>query len=132
VISLGTYAGYIFYREQIMIYFFTKVLISALVIAGVSELGRRLTPIAAILASLPLTSILAIIWLYHDTHDTTKIMDLSYGIFWAVLPSLLFFFILPIFLKGGIKFGLAMFLSSAIMMIGYALYVWGLRKLGIR
>src|SRR4030095_353259 len=114
-----------------MLHFFIKTLVSALVIAGVSELGKRSTSLAAILASLPLTSILAILWLYQDTRDAGKITDLSYGIFWAVLPSLLFFLILPFFLKGGIKFGWALLLSAAAMTLGYSVYVWILRRIGM-
>jgi hypothetical protein len=112
-------------------YFLIKTLITALVIAGVSEIAKRWTPVAAILASLPLTSILAMIWLYHDTHDVAKITELSNGIFWAVLPSLLFFVVLPVLLKMGVKFGLAMVLASAIMFVGYTIYVMVLRKLGV-
>lgn len=111
-------------------YFLIKTLITALVIAGISEVAKRWTPIAAILASLPLTSILAMIWLYHDTHDISKINELSHSIFWAVLPSLLFFVALPLLLKAGIKFGLGMILASAIMFVGYTIYVALMRKFG--
>lgn len=112
-------------------YFLIKTLITALVIVGVSEIAKRWTPVAAILASLPLTSILAMIWLYHDTHDTTKIIALSNGIFWAVLPSLLFFVALPMLLKMGVKFGFAMILASVIMFVGYTAYVAVMRRFGI-
>lgn len=70
--------------------FFIKVIMSALIIAGVSELGRRYSLFAAVLASLPLTSILAITWLYYDTHDTEQVVQLTQLIFWVVLPSLIF------------------------------------------
>ena len=40
----------------------------------------------AILASLPLTSLLAFVWLYVDTGDTQKVASLATGIFWLVLP----------------------------------------------
>lgn len=112
-------------------YFLIKTVITALVIVGVSEIAKRWTPVAAILASLPLISILSMIWLYHDTHDSTKIIALSNGIFWAVLPSLLFFIALPILLKAGVKFGFAMVFASAVMFVGYTIYVAVLRKLGI-
>ncbi len=77
-----------------------KIIITALIVTGISELGKRFSPLAAILASLPLTSILAFIWLYHDTKDSQKVIDLSYGIFWMVFPSLLFFSI-AVFIKEG-------------------------------
>ncbi|QQG45221.1 MAG: DUF3147 family protein [Candidatus Sungiibacteriota bacterium] len=112
--------------------FLIKVLISALIIALVSEAARRFTLVAALIASLPLTSILAIMWLYRDTNDAQKIIDLSSNIFWAVLPSLLFFIVLPTLLKMGFKFGSAMVISSIVMFFGYTIYAVLLNKLGIK
>jgi hypothetical protein len=108
-----------------------KILISAVVITAVSEIGKRSTLVAAILASLPLTSLLAITWLYVDTGDTNQVIDLSKGIFWAVLPSLLFFVLLPLFLRAGMRFPLAMVLASGSMAIAYAGYGWLLGRLGV-
>ena len=85
--------------------FLLKTLLTALLVAGISALGKRYTALAAILASLPLTSMLAMTWLYADTRDNQKIIELSKGIFWAVLPSLLFFLTLPVLLKWGVRFG---------------------------
>ena|SRR3990167_6130217 len=109
-----------------------KILVSALIITGVSELGKKFTPIAAILASLPLVSIMAMIWLYNDTKNVQKIVDLSSGIFWAVLPSLIFFLVLPLLLKSGIKFTPAMFISALIMFIAYSIYIFVIAKFGIK
>ena len=112
--------------------FLVKVLISSVVIASVSELAKRSTLAAAILASLPTTSLLAILWLYRDTHNSQKVIDLSVGIFWAVLPSLIFFLILPLALKRGLRFGTAMLLSCGIMILSYLLYVALLNKFGVK
>jgi hypothetical protein len=112
--------------------YFIKTIITALVIVGISEIGKKFSPIAAILASLPLTSILAMIWLYSDTKDIQKIIDLSSNIFWAVLPSLIFFLVLPILLKSGFKFSIAMVLSAVAMFIAYSIYVIILQKFGIK
>ena len=112
--------------------FVVKVLISALVIAAVSELGKRYTLVAAILASLPLTSVLAITWLYLDTRETEPIIELSGSIFWAVLPSLVFFIALPLLLRTGMHFWLALLLSITIMAVAYALYALLLRQFGIQ
>lgn len=112
--------------------FLVKILISALVIAGVSELGKKWSFAAAILASLPLTSILAMLWLYRDTHNTGKIIELSHGIFWAVLPSLFFFIIFPVFLKKGFGFGWALALACLAMALAYGLYVAILKGFNIQ
>lgn len=114
-----------------ILYFLAKILITAAIIAAVSELAKHIAPLAAILASLPLTSILAILWLYVDTSDTRLVADLSKQIFWALLPSLLFFLVFPALLKTGLRFSLSLALSIAVMLIGYAGYVSLLRRLGI-
>ena len=105
-------------------YFTIKVLITALIVAAVSELARRYTVWAALLASLPLTSILAFIWVYWDTQDSGKIIELSYSVFWLVFPSLAFFLILPLLLKQGMAFGWAMTASIATMAALYSGAIW--------
>ncbi len=111
--------------------FFIKTLITALVVVGVGEFAKKFSFFAAILASLPLTSILAMIWLYADTSNTQKIIDLSYNIFWAVLPSLIFFIVLPLLLKNGFRFGVALIVSIMVMFIVYSVYVIFLQKIGV-
>ena len=101
-------------------------------VTGIAELGKRFSTFGAILASLPLTSILAFIWLYKDTKDTQKVIDLSYGIFWMVIPSLLFFVIFPLFLKKGMEFGWALLCSCIITAVFYTVYVLALEKFGIK
>lgn len=108
-----------------------KLIITALIVTSVSELGKRFSWAAAILASLPVTSILALVWLYRDTHDEKKVSELSYGILWAVLPSLLFFWVLPTLMKMGLRFPLALAFASAVMAITYTGYAILLRRLGI-
>lgn len=84
-----------------------------------SEISKRTSFWGGLIASLPLTSILAIVWLYIDTNDKLKVANLSTNIFWFVIPSLLFFVFFPIFLKMNINFYISMLLSSSITMLGY-------------
>jgi len=111
--------------------FYIKTLLSALIIAGVSELGKRTTWVAAILVSLPLISILSLLWIYLETKDVGRIITLSQEIFWAVLPSLLFFVALPFLLKRGLSFYMALGGSVVVMVLGYWGYYWVLRRLGL-
>jgi hypothetical protein len=104
-------------------YFVLKLVITAFVVAAVSEVARRYSMAAAALASLPLTSILAMLWLYRDTQDVQKIIDLSYGIAWLVLPSVLFFIALPWLLQHGMKFYPAMLVACLAMSASYALFL---------
>src|SRR3712207_1028244 len=84
--------------------FALNTLLSSLIIASVVELGRRSAFLGALLMSLPLTSILALSFLYVETRDTQKVIALSNGIFWLVLPSLIFFLLLPALLRSGAGF----------------------------
>lgn len=111
-------------------YFLIKTLITALIVAAVSELARRYTVWAALLASLPLTSILAFIWIYWDTKDSEKIIELSYSVFWLVFPSLAFFLILPFLLKQGLAFPAAMGISVIVMAIIYGAGMWLVKAIG--
>ncbi len=108
-----------------------KVLITALVVVAIAEIAKRSTFLAAILASLPLTSLLAMIWLYADTGDTEKIAELATGIFWLVLPSLALFISLPLMLRAGWPFGVSLLASGALTVVCYFAMIAVLRRLGI-
>ena len=113
-------------------YFVLKWALSGLIVAAVSELGRRYSLLGATLASLPLTSILAIIWLYRETESRDKVVALSSSIGWIVLPSLVFFFLLSSLLgKSSLSFWASLALSCMGMVVTYAGYVWVVRRLGI-
>lgn len=112
-------------------YLILKTLITAVVVVGISELGKKYSFIGGILASLPLTSLLAFIWLYQDTKDVAAVSDLSYTIFWMVIPSLFFFLCLPFLLKLGWKFYPSLITSSVLMAAVYFVYVKGIKYFGI-
>jgi hypothetical protein len=114
-----------------VVQFLIKVILSALIIAAVSELGRQHSLIAAILASLPLTSILAITWLYYDTRDVQAVIALTQAIFWVVLPSLVFFLVLPLLLRANVNFLPALLIACGVMATSYWLYTRLLRQLGV-
>jgi hypothetical protein len=96
-----------------------KVVITAVLIVAIAEISKRSSLFGALVASLPLTSVLAMIWLYLDTGDTERIGALATGIFWLVLPSLVLFITLPLFLKSGVTFWPALALSSALTIAAY-------------
>lgn len=109
-----------------------KIGLSALILVIIAEVAKRSTFWAAALASLPLTSLLAFVWLYHDTGDVQKIAALSNGIFWLVLPSLLLFVLLPLLLRGGLGFWFSLATASAATALAYLGMVKLLDAFGIR
>jgi hypothetical protein len=110
-----------------MLYLIAKVLITGLIVALISELSRRHELLAALLASLPLVSILAFIWIYLENPDTGKLIGLSHNIFWLVLPSLAFFLLFPVLLRHGLGFWWALPLAALSMLLLYGLTIWLLK-----
>ncbi len=115
-----------------MVQIVIKLIVSAVLIVAISELSKRTTTLGALLASLPLTSLLAMIWLYVDTRDTAKVADLAGGIFWLVLPSLALFLVLPALLRWGYSFWAAVSIACVATIVCYAAELGVLRMLGIR
>lgn len=103
--------------------FLMKTVVSALIIAAVATISKRIPTLGAIIASLPITSMIAIIWLYRDTKDVGKVIDLSISIFWVVVPSVVFFIVLAVLLKRNVNFYLSMTISSAVMAVTYYVYI---------
>ena len=114
-----------------MLYYGIKLALSTLIIVAVSELAKRQPTWGGLLASLPLVSLLAIVWLYADTRDAAKVSELSLSIFWLVLPSLAFFLALPLLLRQGVGFAVSLTLAALVTMAAYALMLMGLKHFGI-
>lgn len=108
-----------------------KIILTLVVIIAVSEIVKRSSFWAAALASLPLTSLLAFVWLYVDTGNTQKVMALSHGIFWLVIPSLVLFVLLPLFLRSGWNFWISLGMASVATALAYFCMVWMLGRFNI-
>lgn len=114
-----------------MFYYAFKVIISALVVVAISEVAKRSSGFAALIASLPLTSLLAFVWLRTEGSSSAQIAQLSSQIFWLVLPSLVLFLVLPILLRQGIEFWLSLVLSVAATIGVYFALLPFLRRMGV-
>ncbi|MGD9543697.1 MAG: DUF3147 family protein [Methylocystis sp.] len=114
-----------------MLYYTIKVVVSALVVVAISEIAKRSAGFAALVASLPLTSLLAFIWLHAEGAQPQKIADLSNQILWLIFPSLLFFLLLPLLLKNGVNFWASLGLSVAATAGSYLAMLPVLRRLGV-
>ncbi len=113
-------------------FFLVKILVTAVLVAIVSELSRRNNFLAALLASIPLVSVLALAWLYLETREPMKVAALAQSIFWLVLPSLAFFLALPQLLRRGMGVGPSMVVALLLTVACYGLLVFLLGRIGIR
>jgi hypothetical protein len=109
-----------------------KVVVSAIIITAVSEISKRSSFWGGVLASVPLLSVIAIIWLYTETKSVEKVSQLSGSIFWLVIPSLSLFIILPYLLKQKIDFYFALVISVIAMILFYYAMIFILAKFGVK
>ena len=109
-----------------------KFCISALIIVLISEIAKRHSGFAALLAALPLTSLFAIIWMHFDGAESTQIAMITYQIAWLVLPSLLFFILFPVLINQGLGFWFSLGFSAIATSIGYLLLLPLLRRFGVQ
>ena len=109
-----------------------KALISGVLIAIISELGKRQPAFAALVASLPLVSVLAMIWLWRDTHDPVRLAAHAESTFWFVLPSLPMFLLIPALLRRGVGFGWALGAGCLLTMGLYLAMIWIGPRLGLK
>lgn len=114
-----------------MSYYLIKLLVSAAIIVAVTEVAKVNATLGGLIKSLPLISLIALIWLYAETQDTVKISALSLSTFWFVLPTLPMFLVLPALLKQNLPFWGALAISVAVMLACYGVTMLLLRRFGV-
>ena len=115
-----------------MLYLVIKAAISGVIVAAVSEIARRYPGWGGLVASLPLTSLLAMLWLWRDTGDPTRVAELSVSTIWFFIPSVPLFIALPSLLRSGVGFWPAMAIVVAVTLALYALMFWAAPRLGLK
>ena len=116
---------------QRAMYTIFKILLTAMIIVGISEIAKRSTLIAGIVASIPLTSLLALTWLYFDTQSSSTVMDLSRNILLMIPPSLTFFIALYSLLGWNTAFTLSILISIVLTAVVYWIYFYILNFFGV-
>ena len=109
-----------------------KALLAGVMIAAISEIGKRLPATAAIVASLPLVSVLGMIFLWHAKPDTENMAVHVQATFWYVLPSLPMFLLIPVMLRSGTNFWVALGIGCAVTVGLYLVMMHFGPRLGLR
>ena len=112
--------------------FVAKALLAGVMIAAIAEVGRRLPTAAALIASLPLVSILGMIFLWHSRPDAENMAVHAQSTFWFVLPSLPMFLVIPALLRSGVGFWLALSAGCLLTVLLYLAMVWWGPRVGLR
>ena len=115
-----------------MFYLTLKAALSGIIVAAVSQIAKRYPGLGGLVASLPLVSVLGMVWLWRDTHDPDRMAAHVSGTLWFIAPSLPMFLLIPYLLWRGITFWPALAVGCVLTMTLYALMVWAAPKFGIR
>ncbi|HET7885079.1 MAG TPA: DUF3147 family protein [Bradyrhizobium sp.] len=114
-----------------MFYFLTKAAVSGVTAAIVSEIAKRSPAFGALVASLPLVSIMAVIWLWRDTADPSRIASHMEATFWYVLPSLPMFLLIPALLRSGAGFWVSLIAGCIVTFVLYLVTASVLARFGV-
>ncbi|GAA4864914.1 hypothetical protein [Luteimonas vadosa] len=104
--------------------FLLKVLVTVVLVVVASLLAKRTGWLGALVASLPLTSLLVLGWLYFDTREPRAVADLAMAIFWFVLGSLPFFLVLAFALRHEVQAWVAFAMAGAAGFAGVSVVQW--------
>ena len=115
-----------------MFYLFIKAVVSGIIVAAVSEIAKRYPGLGGMIASLPLVSVLGMIWLWRDTGDAVRLASHAEATFWFVLPSLPMFLLIPMMLRRGVGFWPALAAGCVTTMALYLGVILIGPRLGIR
>lgn len=114
-----------------MLYLVIKAALSGIIVMAVSEIARRSPTFGGLIASLPLVSLLGIIWLWRDGVDMERIATHAESTFWFVLPSLPMFLAVPYLLRHGVGLWPALGAGCLLTFVLYLLTAWLLARFGI-
>ena len=114
-----------------MLYYLIKLIITTVLIVLISEIGKRYSLAGALLAAIPLVSILAMTWMYIDTGSSQSAVEFSQRIVWLIAPSMTLFILFPVLIKKGLGFFPSLFIATDMTIVAYYSVIYFLKKLGI-
>ena len=115
-----------------MSFYITKLVITTLLIVLISEISKRSSLAGALLAAIPLVSILAMTWMYIDTKESTQAVAFSQNIIWLIAPSMTLFIVFPLLIKKGMGYYPSMGIAIVATMMAYYSVIYITEKLGFR
>ena len=115
-----------------MTYYLVKIIVTTALVILISEVSERSTLVGGVLASVPIVSVMAMIWLYFDTGDVLRVASLATSIFWLVIPSLALFVVLAALIRSGVTFPVSLIASVVVTVACYYGMILILDRVGIQ
>jgi hypothetical protein len=114
-----------------MLMIVVKYLVTAGIVVAVSEIAKRTDKVGALIASLPMVTVMVMFWLWFEDQPTEKIANHAWYTFWYVIPTMPMFLLVPWMLQRGINFWLTMLAGMILTCCCFLLATVILRRWGI-
>lgn len=108
-----------------------KYAVTAFIIVLVSEIAKRFDRAGALISSLPLVTIMVMVWIQVETQNTEKIAAHAYYTFWYVIPTLPMFLVMPSMLNQGINFWVSLVTCAILSILCFAIFAHILKSFNI-
>lgn len=111
-----------------------KYLITAALIVLISQVAKWNDRLGALIASLPMVTVLAMTWMFFDLKGevrTEKIANHAYYTFWYVIPTLPMFLLMPWMLRRGIHYGWCLLAACVLTAVLFVLTAWIMKRFGV-
>ncbi len=109
--------------------FVIKLLISVCIIVSCAQIGRKLPTLAGLIAVMPLTGLIVLIWLHLDNPGNFSLMnDYCKGALWGILPSILFFLVAFVCFRKQLSLWIVLCASFAVWFIAALIHQWLLSR----
>ena len=108
--------------------FAIKLAISITVIIICSHLGRKFPTLGGLIATMPLTGVIVLVWLYTDDPTNMSLMEgYTKGALWGIGPTILFFLSAFICFQMHFSLGIVLAISFAVWFMGACIHQLFLR-----
>lgn len=108
--------------------FLSKLLLTNMVILGCAAIGRRYPALGGLIATMPLTSLMVLIWLYADSSGDRRLMSrYTEGALWGIVPTILFFLAAYLCFRKELSFPVALAAGFGVWLAGAAVHQYFLR-----
>ena len=108
--------------------FLVKLIAANVIIIACAQIGRRYPSLGGLIATMPLTSLLVLIWLHLDRPEDFRLMtDYTRGVLWGIVPTILFFAAAQYCFRRQIPFSLALTAGFAVWLCGAVVHQWLVR-----
>ena len=105
--------------------FVIKLLISITIIVFCTQIGRKFPTLGGLIATMPLTGVIVLVWLYSDNPGNFSLMEgYTKGALWGIVPTILFFIAVYVCFYNHFSLSFALSAGFSVWFLGALVHQW--------